>query len=154
MAIKPGEDWKNYYGKAKGRKFKNGPTWGYWCGGCWGGGQYSCKSSKNGPIPPRDSLDNICKIHDLCWDKHIEEFKKCQARGGSGCKSVLKRYKKICNQDCVRRLRALNRDPTKWLKPPPKGYEKDALLYRSRMIDLFKKDPDPVDDWDMEFEMR
>ncbi|MFE8647298.1 RHS repeat-associated core domain-containing protein, partial [Sphingomonas sp. NCPPB 2930] len=98
-----------------GRKLTDGPRNGNWCGGKWSGGM---SGGKVGTAEPVDSMDEICKAHDLCYDNNTPKL--------------------TCDRELVKDLRSLPNDPKQWKKPPPAGTEFSSKGYRKMAIEIFK----------------
>ena len=77
----------------KGRSISDGPRYGNWCGGKWSGG---VAGGEVGSAPPVDSMDDICKSHDLCYGPNPSNEKKL-----------------TCDAKMVKDLKKLPEDPRK-----------------------------------------
>jgi len=113
--------WTNMTG---GRSVWDGPTNGNWGGGCWSGGQYSCKGHPIGTLPPTDSGDACYMRHDKCYDTCKANDKACVA---------------ACDGTLANELKVLPDDPRKWPSPPRAGTEGDSSRFRTGAIKLFGK---------------
>jgi hypothetical protein len=111
-----------------GRPVSDGPTNGAWGGGCWSGGQYSCRGHPMGTSPPTDSGDMCYMHHDKCW---------ANCGGNAECLAA-------CNNTLVQELLALPDDPTKWPMPPRPNTEGDSLTFRNLAIAVFGGLPSPL----------
>ena len=115
--------------------FSDGPRNGNWCGGDWSGGKVpSQNGGKDGTLPPLDSVDSCCNVHDNCYAKCEKSPKGLQ----DAC------YIK-CDRELVGCFRSLDDDCTKWPNPPRKNTEGDSQLYRDDAMRLFNK---KVREWD------
>ena len=100
------------------RSIGDGPRYGNWCGGKWSGG---VSGGEVGSAPPLDSMDAICKTHDLCYGP-----------------SPSKEQKLTCDATMVKDLKALPDDPKQWPEPTSKGTEKSSKKYKEAAIFIFK----------------
>ena len=107
----------------------DGPRNGNWCGGNWSGGKVpSQNGGKDGTLPPMDSLDSCCKLHDNCY---------------STCERLPNAIQYSCYIKCDREmvgcLKHLDDDCTKWPSPPRMGTEGDSQVYRDDAMRLFNE---------------
>ena len=114
-----GLDATRWINRSGGRPISDGPTNGNWGGGCWSGGQYSCRGNPNGAAPPTDSADACYMRHDLCYDAGRPRLQ--------------------CDRELVQDLRDLPRDPLRWAVPPPPGTEGDTLRFLRGAILMFDR---------------
>ncbi len=102
-------------------------TYGNWYGPDWCGGQRP--SENNGAIgnlEPVDSLDEICRDHDMNYsfaDSLTNEREKIQ-------------IKKRADIELLSNLNDLDEDPKNWSNPPEDS--KRANSYKRRAIEVFK----------------
>lgn len=97
------------------------PIWGKHCGPEWMDGHnlYAPESKPVADPTPEDSMDAICRAHDICYDNYPKIY----------CDSLIIKY-----------LNELDPDPMRWSKPPKTEEEaRDAARYRRYAIWLFKK---------------
>ena|GEM_PF-5663010 len=96
------------------------PFYGNWCGPLHSGGP---------DTPGIDSLDDQCKIHDLCYDAipvQDEDYYDCAAGAKVDCDAAM-----------VNDLKALDDDPDLWSTPPAPENRKKAIQYRTDALNLF-----------------
>ncbi|MEW6645395.1 MAG: hypothetical protein AB1586_33200 [Pseudomonadota bacterium] len=104
-----------------GRSWRDGPRYGNWCGGQWSGGKFSPPGSSMGSAEPIDSMDEICRTHDFCYDQ-----------AGTSSDGM-----KACDQKLVRDLEQLPTFHGDWPRSPP-GSAMEAELYRRGMAGAFR----------------
>ncbi|MEW5912905.1 MAG: hypothetical protein AB1814_10145 [Thermodesulfobacteriota bacterium] len=95
------------------------PIWGKHCGPGWADGRnlYDPGSKPVTDPTPEDSMDAICRAHDICYDNFPEIY---------------------CDALIIKNLQELNPDPMKWSKPPKTVAEaRDAAIYRNVAILAF-----------------
>ncbi|WP_326538133.1 RHS repeat-associated core domain-containing protein [Pseudorhodoferax sp.] len=100
------------------RSTLDGPRHGNWCGGKWSGG---VSGGEVGNAPPVNSMDAICKAHDLCYGSNPTGDQKL-----------------TCDRTMSKDLLDLPHDPKKWPQPPIKGTEGAATRYRNLATQLFE----------------
>jgi len=100
------------------RSISDGPRYGNWCGGKWSGG---VSGGEVGNAPPLDSMDSICKTHDLCYGPNPSKEKKL-----------------TCDTTMTKDLKALPEKPSEWPQPASKGTEESAKKYKKAAILIFE----------------
>ncbi len=126
----------------------DGPKYGYWTGKNWSGGlNPSRNQGKNGTKPPIDSLDELSKIHDECYDKKVSgliQRKHAPNRPEAGKSETLcddiSICKSACDKEFVKALKALSANPGKWENSPPEGFKDGAIFMRKQAISWFSDD--------------
>jgi len=119
LGLAPIEWWNNQ----RGRGGLSGPTYGTWGGGCWSGGQYSCKGADIGNAAPTDSADACYMHHDKCYDR-------CKSSPDPGkCKAE-------CDGTLCKELQAIG-PVQNWAQPPYRGTAGQADIYRSGAMLIF-----------------
>ncbi len=76
-----------------------------------------------------DSLDEQCRIHDICYDAipvNSDNYYKCASGAKFDCDSAI-----------VNNLKALNDNPDLWLVPPTPENRTTAIQYRIFALDIF-----------------
>lgn len=101
------------------RSFRDGPRYGNWCGGKWSGG---VSGGEVGSAPPLDSMDAICKTHDLCYGHSPSKEKKL-----------------TCDATMVKDLKNLPYEPSQWPQPAKKDTDLSAKGYKKMAVTIFDK---------------
>ncbi|MBR1219422.1 hypothetical protein JQ557_15570 [Bradyrhizobium sp. U87765 SZCCT0131] len=101
--------------------YRDGPRYGNWCGGQWSGGVISPPGSAMGAAEPIDSMDEICRAHDFCYE-----------RAGTSSDGM-----RACDRKLIRDLEELPTFHGDWPRSPP-GSAIGAELYRRGMAGAFR----------------
>lgn len=107
-------------------KAKDRAMYGNWCGPGLSGGV-------NGTDPAIDSLDELCRSHDKCYENAnpaipYSDYAACTPNAAE---------KLACDKTFVNGMKALTADSTTWTLEPPADKKAEAELYLTDALKIF-----------------
>ena len=75
--------------------------WGNWCGPGWSGGEYPKEGQTKWHVPAKDKLDEICKMHDACFQGYDLKTKKYLPK-------EKRKSKEECNEEACEKIKRID----------------------------------------------
>jgi len=75
--------------------------WGNWCGPGWSGGEYPKEGQTKWHVPAKDKLDEICKMHDACFQGYDLTTKKYLPK-------EKRKSKEECNEEACEKIKRID----------------------------------------------